>query len=87
MFVCPKIRLTLSIGIPLLRARVANPCLDAWNRTHRAHVGKQVTIKRNPFEKSSFALFCRMSETQRSAEYYTISVTKPLAACYLSKDR
>lgn len=25
MFVCPNIRLTLSMGIPLLRARVANP--------------------------------------------------------------
>ena len=28
MFVCPNTRLTLSIGIPLLRARVANPCLE-----------------------------------------------------------
>ena len=31
MFVCPKTLLTLSIGIPLLRARVANPCLEQWN--------------------------------------------------------
>jgi len=31
MFVCPKTRLTLSIGIPILKARVANPCLEQWN--------------------------------------------------------
>ena len=40
-----------------------------WNRTHKAAVSRQVTIKRNPFEMSGFALFCRMPETQRSAEW------------------
>lgn len=35
----------------------------------QSSVGKQVTIKRNPFEMSGFSLFCQMSETQRSAEY------------------
>lgn len=40
-----------------------------WNSTHKAPVSKQVTIKRNPFEMSGFALFCRMQETQRSAEW------------------
>ncbi|WP_336525501.1 hypothetical protein, partial [Bacteroides acidifaciens] len=59
----------LSIGIPLVRASVPNVCLAQWNRTHRAHVGKQVTIKRNPFEMSGFSFFCQMPETQRSAEY------------------
>ena len=34
---------------------VAQLCLAAWNRTHKAAVGKQVTIKRNPFEMSGFA--------------------------------
>ena len=48
---------------------LANVCLPQWNRTHRAHVGKQVTIKRNPFEMSGFSFFCQMPETQRSAEY------------------
>ena len=32
-------------------------------------------------------ILCRMLETQRSAEWRGISVTKPLAACYRSKDR
>ena len=49
--------------------RVAKVCLDEWNRTHKAAVGKQVTIKRNPFEMNGFSLFCQMPETQRSAEY------------------
>ena len=31
MFVCPNTRLTLSMGTPLLRASVANPCLVQWN--------------------------------------------------------
>ena len=30
IFVCPNTRLTLSIGIPLLRASVAKPCLEQW---------------------------------------------------------
>lgn len=58
-----------------------------WNRTHKAAVGKQVTIKRNPFEMNGFALFYRMPETQRSAEWRGISVTKPLAAYYRNRDR
>ena len=66
---------------------LANVWRLVWNRTHKAAVGKQVTIKRNPFEMSGFSLFCQMSETQRSAEYCTISVTKPLAVSYRSKDR
>ena len=48
---------------------VANVCRLVWNRTYKAAVGKQVTIKRNTFEMSGFSLFCQMSETQRSAEY------------------
>lgn len=72
---------------PSVSIIVANVCRLVWNRTHKAAVGKQVTIKRNPFEMSGFSLFCQMSETQRSAEYCTISVTKPLAVSYRSKDR
>ena len=70
-----------------IHVSVKNLCPPWWNRTHKAAVGKQVTIKRNPFEMSGFSLFCQMSETQRSAEYCTISVTKPLAVSYRSKDR
>ena len=44
-------------------------CIVLWNRTYKAAVGKQVTIKRNTFEMSGFSLFCQMQETQRSAEY------------------
>ena len=40
-----------------------------WNRTHKAAVSKQVKIKPNLFEMSSFSLFCQIPETQRSAEY------------------
>ena len=48
---------------------LANVWRLVWNRTHKAAVGKLVTIKRNPFEMSGFSLFCQMPETQRSAEY------------------
>ena len=30
MFVCPSTRLTLSMGMPLLSANVAKPCLAQW---------------------------------------------------------
>ena len=85
---CPSILLTVSMGTPFSSViKVENECRPIWNRTPKAAVGKQVTIKRNPFEMSGFALFCRMPETQRSAEWRVISVTKPLAACYRSRDR
>ena len=88
MLLCPSIELTVSIGTPFDRNTVVAAVWRAvWNRTHKAAVSKQVTTKRNPFEMSGFALFCRMLETQRSAEWRGISVTKPLAACYRSKDR
>ena len=48
---------------------LANVCLATWNRTHKATISKQVTTKRNPFEMSSFSLFCQMPKTQGSAEY------------------
>ena len=66
---CPINRLILCTSTPRFNAQTANVCLLVWNRTHRAAVSKQVTIKRNPFEMSGFALFCRMAETQRSAEW------------------
>ena len=87
MSVCPNILAMDSNDTLFAIASDANVCLAIWNRTHKAAVGKQVTIKRNPFEMSGFSLFCQMSETQRSAEYCTISVTKPLAVSYRSKDR
>lgn len=68
-FVWPRILAMMSIGIPYSIASVANVWRARWNRTHKAAVGKLVTIKRNPFEMSGSSLFCQMQETQRSAEY------------------
>ncbi|MCS2687133.1 hypothetical protein [Bacteroides thetaiotaomicron] len=48
---------------------VPNVCRAQWNRTHKAAVSKQVTVKRNPLEMSGFSLFCQMPETQRGAEH------------------
>ena len=84
---CPNSLLTAYRSAPYVSNIVANVCLKQWNKTHKAAVGKQVKIKRNPFEMSGFALFCQLPETQRSAEWRGISVTKPLAACYRSRDR
>lgn len=64
MFVCPKIRLTLSIGIPLLRARVANPCLEQWKAIGYARKSKQKKIKRKPFEMSMVSVFCQIEKMQ-----------------------
>lgn len=70
MFVCPSILDTVSMGTPFANVVVvAKVCLARWNRTYKAAVSKQVTIKRNPFEMSGFSLFCQIPETQRSAEY------------------
>ena len=87
MLVCPNNLLTVYKSEPKEIIIVANVWRLRWNRTPKAAVGKQVTIKRNPFEMSGFALFSRIPETQRSAEWRGISVTKPLAACYRSRDR
>ena len=66
---CPNRLANVFMLAPLFSMFTAKECRKQWNRTHKAAVGKQVTIKRNPFEMSGFALFCRMPETQRSAEY------------------
>ena len=59
----------MGAGFFVLGARLVRLCLSMWNRTPKAAVSKQVTIKRNPFKMSGFALFYRMTETQRSAEW------------------
>ena len=64
MFVCPKTRLTLSIGIPLLRARVANPCLEQWKVIGYARKSRQKKIKRKPFEMSMVSVFCQIEKMQ-----------------------
>lgn len=69
MFVCPKTRLTLSIGIPLLRARVANPCLEQWNIHGKASDSEQVKIKRKPLEISDISVFCQVEKMQTTTEY------------------
>ena len=70
MLLCPSMELTVSMGTPLERNIVVAAVWRAmWNRTHKATISKQVTTKRNPFEMSSFSLFCQMPKTQGSAEY------------------
>ena len=58
MFVCPRTRLTLSIGTPLLKASVANPWRAVWNIQGEASESKQVMIKRNTFKMSNVSVFC-----------------------------
>lgn len=69
MFVCPKTRLTLSIGIPLLRARVANPCLEQWKVIGYARKNMQVKFERKSFEMNDVSVFCQVGKMQTATEY------------------
>lgn len=69
MFVCPNTRLTLSIGIPLLRARVANPCLAQWKERSNMSNGNEKKAQRNLLVINYFSIFFNMSKTQKSEAY------------------
>lgn len=69
MFVCPKTRLTLSIGMPLLRANVPNVWRAQWNIHGKASDSEQVKIKRNPLGISDISVFCKVEKMQTATEY------------------
>ncbi len=69
MFVCPKTRLTLSIGMPLLRANVPNVWREQWNIHGKASDSEQVKIKRKPLEISDISVFCQVEKMQTTTEY------------------
>ena len=59
MFVCPKRRLTVSMGTPCDKSTVvAFVCLATWNIQGEASESKQVMIKRNTFKMSNVSVFC-----------------------------
>ena len=47
----------------ILLGVVYEVCRAVWDRTHKATISKQVTIKRNTFEMSHFSLFCQILKT------------------------
>lgn len=79
MFVCPKTRLTLSIGIPLLRARVANPCLAVWKTISLENDYRIEEAKRKWLGNSKKRFSRIVGTTQEITDCDRCSVTKSLA--------
>lgn len=79
MFVCPKTRLTLSIGIPLLRARVANPCLEQWKTISLENDYRIEEAKRKWLGNSEKRFSRIVGTTQEITDCDRCSVTKSLA--------
>ena len=86
MFVCPKTRLTLSIGIPLLRANVPNVWREQCKQSQKASGNRYAQDKRNPLKTSSFSSFCHIGKKQCGVEYGEVSVTKALAMLFPKSD-
>ena len=70
MFVCPKRRLTVSMGTPCDRSTVvAFVWRVLWNIQGEASNNEQVKIKRKSFEMSCISVFCKMWKMQTTTEY------------------
>lgn len=70
MFVCPKRRLTVSIGTPCDKSTVvAFVCLATWNIQGEASKSGQVKIKRKSFEMSDISVFSQVEKMQTTTEY------------------
>ena len=70
MFVCPKRRLTVSMGTPCDRSTVVAFVWRAiWNIQGKASESEQMKIKRNPFEMSMVSVFCQVVKKQMATEY------------------
>lgn len=70
MLVCPKSRLTVSMGTPLDNSTVvAAECLAMWNIQGEASKSGQVKIKRKSFEMSDISVFSQVEKMQTTTEY------------------
>ena len=69
MFVCPNTRLTLSIGIPLVRASVPNVWRPQWKVIGYARKNMQVKFERKSFEMNDVSVFCQVGKMQTATEY------------------
>ena len=70
MLVCPKSRLTVSMGTPLDNSTVvAAECLARWKVIGNARKSEQVKIKRKSFEMSTISVFCQVEKMQTATEY------------------
>ena len=70
MFVCPKRRLTVSMGTPCDKSTVvAFVWRPTWNRIAKASNGEEVKIKRNPLGISDISVFCEVGKMQTATEY------------------
>jgi len=74
------------MGTPLLRANVANPCLEQCKQSQKASGNRYAQDKRNPLKTSSFSSFCHIGKKQCGVEYGEVSVTKALAMLFPKSD-
>ena len=70
MLVCPKRRLTVSMGTPCDKSTVVAFVWRAtWNIHGKASGSEWVKIKRKPFEMSDISVFCKVEKKQMTTEY------------------
>ena len=70
MLVCPKRRLTVSMGTPCDKSTVVAFVWRAtWKVIGYARKSRQVKIKRKSFEMSMVSVFCQVEKKQVTAEY------------------
>ena len=68
--VCPKRRLTVSMGTPCESSTVvAFVCRAVWNIHGKASDSEQVKIKRKPLGISDISVFCKVEKMQTATEY------------------
>lgn len=70
MFVCPKRRLTVSMGTPCDKSTVVAFVWRAtWKMIAYARKSERMKIKRKLFEMSIISLFCQVEKMQTATEY------------------
>ena len=69
MLWCPSILLTVSMGTPIERQRVAKLWRLMWKVIGYARKSREVKIKRKSFEMSDISVFCRVEKMQTATEY------------------
>lgn len=70
MLVCPKRRLTVSMGTPCDRSTVVAFVWRAtWNVIGYARKNMQVKFERKSFEMNDVSVFCQVGKMQTATEY------------------
>ena len=69
MLWCPSILLTVSMGTPIERQRVAKLWRLMWNKIGKQSTGNEKKEQRNPLETNHFSTFFHLRKKQESGDY------------------